>query len=111
MTRLRNGALEERIPFLVGRLVLKQLAELLLGDKARVLLVVELVVVEAVVLDADAEDAEDAEEVAHVTLSRDGIPEFLLDSIEQVLPLGPDEWESVVENHAASYPTHMIQCH
>jgi len=108
MTRLPNGALEERIPFLVGRLVLKQLAEQQLGDKARVLLVVELVVVEAVVLDADAEDAE---EVAHVTLSRDGIPEFLLDSIEQVLPLGPEEWESVVDTHAASYPTHMIQCH
>ena len=68
----------------------------------------ELVVVEAVVLDADAEDAE---EVAHVTLSRDGIPEFLLDFIGQVLPLGPEEWESVVDTHAASYPTHMIQCH
>ena len=66
MTRLPNGALEERIPFLVGRLVLKKLAEQQLGDKARVLLVVELIVVEAVVLDADAEDAE---EVAHVTLS------------------------------------------
>jgi hypothetical protein len=48
MTGLPNGALEKRIPFLVGRLVLKQLAEQLaeqhLGDKARVLLVAELVV-------------------------------------------------------------------
>ena len=33
--------------------------------------------------------------------------EFLLDSIEQVLPLGPEEWENVAETHAAYYPRQM----
>lgn len=33
--------------------------------------------------------------------------ENLLDSIEQVLPLGPDEWEAVADAHLMSYPTYQ----
>jgi hypothetical protein len=30
--------------------------------------------------------------------------EATMDAIEEILPVGPDEWEQVVETHATSYP-------